>query len=118
MRATSTPDRSGSDRADDPLQLRRHGIESPADPVVVEDLGRDAEDLFNRPVPSPVLHVDERGRRGEPVGDQRLDHLSMGRVRDVAHRDRPIDDACDVQAPGEGGNAPNAFSTLGGPSST
>jgi hypothetical protein len=28
-------DRSGSDRADDPLEVRRHGIEGPADPLVV-----------------------------------------------------------------------------------
>lgn len=104
MRETSSPNVAiafGPDRADDPLQAGCHRVEGPADAVVVEDLGSQTEDLFDRPGPGPVLHVNQRGGRGEPVGHQRLDHLPMGGVGDVAHRRSPIDDPGDVEGPGE-----------------
>ena len=115
---TEGGDRLRPDRTDDAVVLRGHGIESAADPVVVEDLGRQPESLFDRPVSGLVLDVDQRGGRGETVGDQRFDHLAVARVRDVAHRAaRSTVPAMSRRRakPATTGNAPGLLSTLGGP---
>jgi len=49
-------DRPGSDRADDPVQPGGDCVEGPTDAIVVEDLGRQREHLFDRPGPCPVAH--------------------------------------------------------------
>ena len=55
-------DRGGADRADDPSEFGGDRVEGPADPVIVENLGRQREHLFNSPRPGPVLDMDKRGR--------------------------------------------------------
>ncbi|MEU7991330.1 hypothetical protein AB0B56_41440 [Streptosporangium canum] len=39
-----------------------------------------------RPRVRPVLHVHQRGGRGQPIGHQRLDHLPMSQLCGIAHR--------------------------------
>ncbi len=48
--------------------------------------------------------MDDRRRGGEPVGDQRLDDLTVAGPGDRPHRGSPVDDAGDVQLPAERGH--------------
>ena len=93
--------RPGTDRADDAGQLGGHRVEGSPDAVVVERVGRDAEDLLHRPRPGPVLHVDQRCGRSEAVGHQRFDDLAVSHDGQVANRAGPVDDVSDVEASAE-----------------
>lgn len=90
-------DRLSPDRADDPLDLRRDGVQRPAEPVVVEQVRFDTEDLLHRPLPGPVADLHQRRGSGQTVGHQHLDDLAMGDMRDIAHRTQFVDDPREVQ---------------------
>src|ERR1035437_8822988 len=47
------------------------------------------------------LHMDKWGGRRQPVGHQGLDHLTVGRIGDVAHRAGTIGDPGDVETSAE-----------------
>jgi hypothetical protein len=72
-------------------------VQRAADPVVVEQRGIDTEDLLHRAHACPAGHPDQRRRRGQPVRDQRFDHLSMVQVRYIANRTGPVDDPRQIQ---------------------
>ena len=87
-------------RADDAGQRGGHRVERPAHPVVVEGVGVDAEDL-SHPFPGPVLNMQQRLGRGQPVSHQSLDDLAVSGDGHVTHRAGPVDDAADVEATAE-----------------
>ncbi len=97
-------DRPGADGTDDARQFGGDGIQSPPDAVITQDIGSKVEHLFDRPVPGPVLHMDQWGGRGQPVGHQGLDHLTVGGIGDIAHRAGPVDDTTDVETSAELGD--------------
>jgi hypothetical protein len=90
-------DRLGADRANEFVQVRGDGVQRAGDAVVVEEVGVDAEDVLNGPLLGPPGHFEQRHRRGQAVGDQRLDDLPVSEVGDIAHRAQLVDDAGDVQ---------------------
>jgi hypothetical protein len=94
-------DRAGADRPDDVVQLRRGRVQGPADAVIVEHGRLDPPDLLHGPLAGPVLDVDQRRRRGQPVGDQRLDDLPVGDQCHLADRHGPVDDPGHLQPPAE-----------------
>ncbi|WIX89236.1 hypothetical protein [Amycolatopsis sp. DG1A-15b] len=49
-------------RSDDCFRLGRDRVQRPSDPVVVQPLGRDAEDLLDRPLLGPLRHPHQRRR--------------------------------------------------------
>ncbi|GAA3376777.1 hypothetical protein GCM10020367_49800 [Streptomyces sannanensis] len=87
----------GTDRAGDLVQVRGDRVQGAGEPVVVQQLGIDTEDLLHRPLPRPVLHPDHGRRRGQPVGDQDFNHLPVGQVRDLADRAQRVDDPGHIQ---------------------
>ncbi len=91
------PDRGRPDRAGHLLGHRRQRIQRPRDAVVVEHARIQAQRVLDGELARPRRHVDHRRRCGQPVGDQRLDHLPVCGVGDLARRNRPVDDARDVQ---------------------
>jgi hypothetical protein len=91
-------DRLRADRPHQLVELGRDGVQGTADAVVVERCRLDPEDLLHRPRPRPVLHPPQRGRGGQPVGHQDLDHLPMGQGGHLANRAGPIHDALQVKA--------------------
>jgi hypothetical protein len=94
-------DRPRPHRPDHLVQLRCHGVQRPPDPVVVERVGGDTKDLLDRPLTCPVGHPQQRPGAGQPVGDQRLDHLPVGHPRDLPNRTRTVHDPGKVQPPAE-----------------
>jgi len=94
-------DRVRADRTDDLVGLVGEGVQGPAEPVVVEQVGVDVVDLLHRPRMRPVGHGDHRFRAGQLVGDQRLDDLSVAGQRNITHRAGPVHDTRDVQPGGE-----------------
>ena len=94
-------DRRRPDRAGDLIQMRSDRVQGTAEPVIVEQARLDAVHLVHRHRRCPRLHLHQRGRRGQPVRHQRLNHLP---VRDRRHRpDRAqlIDHLRDPQPPPE-----------------
>ena len=77
-------DRGRPDRAGHLLQHRGQRVQRPGDAVVVEHVRIQAQHLRDRELPRPRPNVDHRRRRGEPVGDQRLDDLPVRGVGDLA----------------------------------
>jgi len=67
--------------AADRLGDRGQRLQRPPEPVVVQKHDRHAEQLGDRRRGRPAGHVIQRCRRGEPVGDQRGDHLPVGQLR-------------------------------------
>jgi hypothetical protein len=107
-----------ADRPDNVVEVGRDRVQRPADPIVIQRGRLDPEDLLHRPRPGPLLHPPQRGRRGQPVGHQRLDHLPMGQRRHVPDRAGPVHDPGKVTALAEVGHhrqRPSSFSTLAGP---
>ena len=90
-------DRRHPDRPGDLVQMRGDRIQRPPDPVIIEQPGLHPERLTHRPVPRPRLDMHQRRRRRQPVGHQRLDHLTMGKFRQVTHRAHAINDVTDLQ---------------------
>ena len=90
-------DRRRPDTAGDRVQLRGDRIQRPGDPVIVEQLRGDAVRLIHRHRRRPLLHPHHRRRRGQPVGHQRLDHLTMGDPGHRPDRAQLIDDLRDPQ---------------------
>ena len=80
---TEPGDRRRPDTAGDLVQMRGDRVQRPGDPVVVEQLRRDAVRLLHRHRRRPLVHPQHRRRRGQPAGHQRLDHLAVG---DPGHR--------------------------------
>ena len=80
-----------------PLGDRGQRLERPAEPVVVEQSRRDAEQFGHRRAGRPAGDVVQRGRSGEPVGHQRGDHLPVGEHGPPAHRRRGVDQFHQVQ---------------------
>ncbi|HEY6798607.1 MAG TPA: deoxyribodipyrimidine photo-lyase, partial [Kineosporiaceae bacterium] len=96
-------DRRQTHRPGDLVQDRGDRVQRPTCPVVVQRLGRHPEHLTDRPLPRLRLHTPQRRRRGQPVGDQHLDHLP---VRDHAsghltHRAQRVDHLPDPQPAAE-----------------
>ena len=91
----------GPNGAHDALQLGGDGVQGPADAVVVQGGGVDAEDLGHCPGPGPTLHVHQGLGRGQPVRHQGLDHLAVGEDRNLPDGANPVDDAGDVESPAE-----------------
>ncbi len=91
-------DRGRADRADDGLVLLGEGLEGAADPVVVEQVGGGAEYLLDSPRGGPVLDADQRGRLGDPVGDQCGDDLAVRQPGVAADRAEPVDRVEEVEA--------------------
>ncbi len=93
------PDRRGPDRPDDLLQMRGDRIQRRRRPIIIQQRRGDPEDLLHRPRLRPLLQTHQRRRRGQPVGDHRLDHLPVGQVGDIPHRTQLIDDPGQLQPP-------------------
>jgi hypothetical protein len=83
--------------AADLLGHRSQRLQRPAQPVVVEQTRRHAEQFGHRRRGGPAGHVIQRRRRAEPVGHQRGDHLPVGQHRLPAHRHRVIDELDQAQ---------------------
>ncbi len=97
-------DRGQGDRAADLLGHRGQRLQRAAEPVVVEQHPGDLQDLGHRRRARPTGHVVQRGGRGQPVGDQRGDHLAAGKLRPAALGQAPVhqvDQAEPVQVVGD-----------------
>ena len=91
-------DGSQRHRGGDLLEPAGQGIQCPAEPVVVQQGGGSAEPVVSGVGGGPLGHVIQRARGGEPVGDQRGDHLAVGELGSAPHRAGPVHDAGHVQA--------------------
>jgi hypothetical protein len=76
-------DRRCPHAAGDLVQVRGDRIQRAGDPVVIEQLRGDAIRLIHGHRRGPLLHPHHRRWRGQPIGHQRLDHLTVG---DPGHR--------------------------------
>ena len=97
-------DRGQGDRAADLLSDWGQRLQRAAEPVVVEQHPGDLQDLGHRRRARPTGHVVQRGGRGQPVGDQRGDHLAAGKPRPAALGQAPVhqvDQAEPVQVVGD-----------------
>ena len=78
------------DGRSDLVDVSRHHIQCPAQPVVVQQRARRAQ-----PVVAASRRPNRRRRRaargGEAVGHQRRDHLAVPQMRPAPHRAGPID---------------------------
>src|SRR5204863_6616294 len=85
-------DRGSTHRPHDVIQMRRDRVQRPPDAVIPQRRGSHPEHFRHRPRPRPILHPQQRRRRGQPVGHQHLDHLPVGhrRGRHLPHRTHRI----------------------------
>ena len=94
---TEAGDRGQRHRRGDLVEPGRQGVQGAAQTVVVQQRTGRPEPLVGRIAGGPAGDVIQWRRRGEPVGDQRGDHLAVGQVGAASHRAGPIDDPGDVQ---------------------
>ena len=73
------------------VQMLRERVERAAKAVVVELAGGDPKRLGDGEALAPIGKARERARMGEPIADQRLDHLAMRVLSDRADRAEAID---------------------------
>ncbi len=85
-------------RGGDLIEAASQHVERSAEPVVVQQAGGGAQPLVGGVGRGPIGHVIQRARRGEPIGDQRGDHLAVSELGPAPHRAGPIHDAGHVQA--------------------
>jgi hypothetical protein len=97
-------DRGQGDRTADLLSDRGQCLQRAAEPVVVEEHPWDLQELGHGRRGRPAGHVVQWGGRGQPVGDQRGDHLAAGKLRPAALGQVPVhqvDQAEPVQVVGD-----------------
>ena len=111
-------DRRRPGTAGDRVQLRGDRIQRPGDPVIVEQIRRDAIRLLHRHRRRPLVHPQHQRRRGQPAGHQRLDHLAVGDPRHRPDRAQLINDLRDpagARTPRPPAAPPAAFPAPGQP---
>lgn len=114
-RATSMPKSAIAappDAAGKPVRVRGDGVRSTRRAVVTQQAGLDTEDLLHRPAAGPAPGPEQRRRRGQPVGHQHLDHLTVRQLRPGIGRAQGIDDPRNIQpaqTPGSDGQSPRTL---------
>ena len=85
-------------RAAHPIVHRGNLVQAAPEPIVIEVGRRNAERLLDRPTFGPGHDVIQRPRRRQTVGDQRLDHFSVGQMRHLAHGRQRVHPLLELQA--------------------